>query len=127
MLTKILTAVAALSLLIGCTAIRENDAPFKEKSLISSGFQPRPADTAKKQAALAALPPYKISARTHKGSLYYIYADPAKQVVYVGGPAQYAAYKKVVHTEDRILEQEMSVSDFTYWGPWTGDMGPAVW
>lgn len=129
--------LAVLSILalgvVGCAAIRESNAGQTEKLLVASGFQARPANTAQKQAALNALTPYKVQMRTRGANVYYVYADPQQNVVYVGGPAEYSAYQKVSVQQDLASEQQMAAAqmqmnelEWNYWGPWNSFGGPPI-
>ena len=112
-------------LLPACTLFRESESSSKEKLLAAAGFQIRPADTAAKQASLAKMTPYKTQMHTKGGVVCYVYADPKQGVLYVGGPAQYAAYQKLAEqqsiaeeNEMAASEYEMSAADWGMWGPW---------
>ena len=66
-----------------------------EQTLIESGFQTMPADTAEKVARLQTLPPYKLVKRKSNGQDVYVYADPTKcQCAYVGNAENYARFKR---------------------------------
>ena len=98
--------------------LRESEASSKEKMLVAAGFQIRPADTPQKQAALSALTPYKIQMRRKANAVYYSYADPKQNRLYIGGPKEYAAYQKLSLQQEIAEEQEMASMDWDMWGPW---------
>ncbi|CAN5736398.1 hypothetical protein BH09VER1_BH09VER1_39940 [soil metagenome] len=115
MRSNLLAALFVFSCFSGCTAIRQSDAPMKENTLISAGFVARPADTAKKQADLASLTPFKIQMTTHKGKVLYLYPDPKNKVIYAGGRKAYAAYKKMALEQRAVAEKNMSDMEWNYW------------
>lgn len=115
LLQNLLATVLVFSCFSGCTAIRQTDAPMKEKTLLSAGFRVKPVNTNKREADLAALTPYKIQMQTHKGQALYLYADPKNNVIYAGGPKQYAAYKKMAKEQTIVSEREVSNSQWQYW------------
>lgn len=105
--------------------MRQGEAPSKEKLLVSAGFQAIPAKTAKQQASLASMTPYKIQMRNKGGASYYVYPDPKQNCLYMGGPTQYAAYKKMataqnIATDDLMIASEDEAESggwWDYWGP----------
>jgi hypothetical protein len=50
------------------------------------------------------LPAAKVSPVKHKGQRYYVYPDPARNVLYVGNKAQFQAYQIAV--QDAYLAQD---------------------
>lgn len=109
----------------GCTLLRESESSSKEKLLVASGFQARPAATASQQASLAAMKPYKIQMRAKSGAVYYTYADPKANTLYIGGAKEYTAYKKLAVQQDTLDQEEMlateanmSPFDWGMWSPW---------
>jgi hypothetical protein len=50
------------------------------------------------------LPAAKVSLVKHKGRRYYVYPDPARNVLYVGNKAQFQAYQIAV--QDAYLAQD---------------------
>jgi hypothetical protein len=132
---EILGILAILTLFTaGCTAIRESDANHQERLLAAAGFQARSADTPKKLQALATRDPYKLHTHTRKnGQIYYYYADPKKELLYVGGPSEYSKYSALL-TKENMINQESWVASqsqwdddaWNEWGPWDfgGVMAP---
>ena len=117
------TAAIGLAALLcaGCaTDAPEARQTAQTQMLTEAGFKMRPADTPKKQAQLAALPPHKLVARPGKGgAVGYIYADrDGCDCVYIGDGNAYRAYTNLVSASDRKLIAEMD-SDPTFdWGVW---------
>jgi hypothetical protein len=112
----------------GCAAVRKDEAQSAEDLLVAAGFKAKPADTAAKLAQLKALPALKMQVRSKNGQLGYSYADPYNcKCLYVGGPSQYAEYKRLAvkqqiamdHVEAAEAEEDASLD----WGMW-GGFGP---
>jgi len=120
---RFILPIALVALMAGCTSMRENNAPHKEKMLVSAGFQQRVANTPEKQKALAALEPYRIQERTKQGKSYYVFPDPSQNCVYIGSATEYAAYKKLrmadkQNDQAQLQTAQMSAMEWGYWGPW---------
>ena len=96
----------------------------KEDMMIASGFRFVPANTPERQAAFRQLPPHKFTRQTRGDKTVYVYADPTVCVcLYVGTPAQYAAYRARVFDKQLADEQSMTANDYRMapgwdWGPW---------
>jgi hypothetical protein len=65
-----------------------------ETELLKLGFKVLVATTDVQQKWVRDLPPGKIRPMQRTGKKYFIYPDAAKNQIYVGGPAEYAAYTK---------------------------------
>ena len=104
----VLSAAALLGLIAGCAT-----SPVKrtEKMLAQSGFKAVTVNTPAQQEQLSKLPPDKLSPVKRKGQLYYVFPDPARNVVYVGNKAQYHAYQMAIQnqqlSEDARLERNV--------------------
>lgn len=123
---RLLSLLPILLLASGCTLIRESESASKEKMLAAAGFQMIPAKTPQQQASLAAMTPYKIQLRNKGGVSYYVYANPKQSAIYMGGTAQYAAYKKMaeqqnIATDDLMIATEEQAESEDWWDDW----GPA--
>lgn len=123
---KCFLASSALLLAVfftGCTALNEMGSGSDEQLLVAAGFQPRPVQTAQQAAVMNAVTPYKVTMRTKGSSVYYIYAAPNKNLVYVGGPVQYQKYQQLAVqqgiAEDQMTaeaEMEMLAGEDSMWG-----------
>jgi len=112
-LTKIvLSAVAIVTVLGGCTAMRRDRASETTSLLTQAGFKVLQADTPERMAKLNTLTPYKVIPWKRKsGGTVYAYAEPDLcKCVYVGSPKQYAQYRQLLSAEQRaqIAAQEKS-------------------
>jgi hypothetical protein len=124
--TAVTLTVLAAILLASCAAIRREEAQSTENLLAAAGFKARPADTPDKVAQLKSLPPLKMQMRQKDGKLVYTYADPDNcNCLYVGGPQQYAEYRRLALqkqiAEDQVAAaeaEEDAALDWGMWGPW---------
>ena len=73
--------------------------PVDETELLKVGFKVLVATTDVQQKRIRELPPGKIRAVQRTGKKYFVYPDAAHNQIYVGGPAEYAAYTKA-HPEE---------------------------
>jgi hypothetical protein len=124
-MNKLLLLLVGVLAFTGCSALREADSSSKEKVLVASGFQAQVADTPKKQAALAAITPYKIHMVVKKGRTMYVYADAKHNTLYLGGKQEYLAYKKeqTALNADQMMTAEAAETemDWDVWSPWKWD------
>lgn len=97
----LVTAVALLALVPGCAT---SPAKRTEKLLTQNGFKALPATTAAEQQEMNSLPRGRVSVVKRKGQRYYVYPDPARNVLYVGKKAQFQAYQ--IAAQDAYLAQD---------------------
>ncbi|HAB19821.1 MAG TPA: hypothetical protein PLX89_13935 [Verrucomicrobiota bacterium] len=96
-----------------------------ENLLSAAGFKVVPATTPQQQAHLKTLPPDKVTMVPRDGSVYYVYPDPAQQVLYVGQEAQYQEYQRL-RLQNQLAEEKVeaaqmnSEASWGAWGPWVG-------
>jgi hypothetical protein len=124
---KTLLSISAITLALffsGCTLWNEMGASSEEPLLTAAGFQVRPVQTAEQARIMNSVDPFKVTMRTSGSSVYYIYADPNKNIVYVGGPAQYQKYQQLSVqqgiAEDQMTaaaEMQMLAGEDTMWDP----------
>jgi hypothetical protein len=68
--------------------------PQKTENLLSAaGFSVVPANTPQQLQHLKTLPPYKMLKIQRNGVDRYVYADPAHNLIYVGGLFEYDRYR----------------------------------
>lgn len=80
-----------------------------EQLLTAAGFQTRPVVTQQQQQVLASLTPYQVQMRTKGSSVYYIYPDPSRGFVLVGGPKQYQKFQNL-SVQQGIAEDQMTAA-----------------
>jgi len=121
-----LALVAVVGLAVsGCTYFRKEEADHTESTLAAAGFQMKPADTPKREAALAQFPVRKMVTRVRDGKLTYFYADPDFcKCLYFGNQEQYGRYKQLAIQQQVAQEQidaaemnEDAAMDWGMWGP----------
>ncbi len=126
-LIKSLAVLTALALVAGCMT----NTQFKEANLTQAGFKSLPANTPERQAHLATLSTTKVTPVQRNGQTYYVFPDPAKNVLYVGRQPQYDAYKKLKLNQQSRADYDMAVQNdfvstdadltsFNTWGTWDG-------
>jgi hypothetical protein len=121
--TVFAVAIAAVSMLLsGCASM---EAHQKESLMSAAGFRTRTPTTPKQIAIFQSLKPYKMHRAVVKGQVLYAYADPSKDMIYVGTQKEYNAYKALNLQQNIAEEQEMTASmneeaamDWGDWGPW---------
>lgn len=104
-----LIAVCALTLSTGCTLFNQMGSASDEQLLTAAGFQSRPAQTAQQQNLLKTLTPYQVNTRTRGNITYYVYPDPKRNLVFIGGPVQYQKYSKLA-VQQGIAEDQMAAA-----------------
>lgn len=116
-LVNLIGAVALIALAIACASDKQT-----EDLLSAAGFKIVPADTPQRQANLKTLPANKTSMTTRDGKTYFIYPDPAHNVLYVGQQDQYNQYQKL-RVESNIAQEQLNAAEINadnwgWWGPW---------
>ena len=99
----------------GCASTK----PAERESLLSAaGFKMVPADTPQQQAHLKTLPAGKVSMTQRDGKDYFVYPDPAQNMLYVGNQAQYEQYQKL-RVQHQMAQDQVTAAELnTDWGPW---------
>jgi hypothetical protein len=110
--------------LFGCASF---DAQNKETLLIAAGFRSRTPSTPKQQAMFDRMQPYTVEHRIRHGKVLYAYADKQKNIVYIGGEAEYQHYKQLA-LQQSIADEQLQAAQINeeatmydwgpYWGPW---------
>jgi hypothetical protein len=108
---------AILALNMGCASTHQT-----ENLLSAAGFKVVVANTPQRQQHLKTLRPNKVTVVHRKGKTYYVYADPAHNLIYVGNQFQYDQYRdlrlaKNVSEED-LQDAELNAEDESGWEVW---------
>jgi hypothetical protein len=106
----------------GCASLESGDT---EQLLSAAGFRSRTPTTPKQQELFAAMTPYKLERRTVQGKVLYTYADPKRNLVFIGGETEYQAYTRL-GLQQEIAQSNLAAAemnqdaamDFDAWGPW---------
>ena len=115
----VILLVAAL--LSGCAS---HNTQSTEDLLSAAGFNVVIASTPKQLQHLATLPPYKMMRIQRNGKDRYVYADPSRKLIYVGGLFSYDRYKDM-RLAKNVAEEDLQDAKFNAeiasgwdaWGP----------
>jgi hypothetical protein len=110
-------AFAFIALVMGCAHTQQT-----ENLLSAAGFRIVIATTPQQQQHLKTLPPNKMIRVLRNGQTHYVYADPAHNLIYVGGIFQYDQYRdlrlsKNVAAED-LQDARLNAEDEMGWEVW---------
>jgi hypothetical protein len=83
---SIIGAFALLALAVGCASTQQT-----ENLLSAAGFRTVIVTNPQQRQ----LRPYKVTVAERNGKTYYVYADPARNQVYVGDQSQYQRYRQL--------------------------------
>ncbi len=120
-LLRPLALLSALALIAGCATTETQQ---RENLLTASGFRTKPATTPQQAALLGNLPTDKISPISHHVHVLFVYPDPKKSLLYVGSPAEYAAYKKArIEKNLATEEQQATFQEQAKWADMDGWKG----
>jgi hypothetical protein len=110
-LANILGAVAAMAF----TAVDAAAAAPRvdDSQLLGLGFKVLVATTKVQLDWVKGLPPGQIKAMQRTGKKFFIYPDAARSQIYVGGPAEYAAYQKL-HPQGQQAAQDAANKTAAY-------------
>jgi hypothetical protein len=115
--SNLVCAFALIALVVGCAHTQQT-----ENLLSAAGFRTVIATTPQQQQHLKTLPPYKVMRVQRNGQMHYVYADPAHNLIYVGGLFQYDQYRdlrlaKNVAAED-LQDAKLNAEDEMGWEAW---------
>jgi hypothetical protein len=113
-----------LGLLIMLNALAScSNLPEKRNLLAAAGFKTLPATTPTQLAALHAMKAGKITIHSGENGPVYVFADPAKKSLMVGGSLQFKKYKTLKFQEqqadEKLLDAQVNMdnADYSAWGP----------
>jgi hypothetical protein len=106
------------TLIAGCA----NNSQSTEGTLSAAGFNVVIATTSQQLQHLATLPPYKMMHIKRNGIDRYVYADPSRKLIYVGGVFAYQRYKDL-RLAKNLSQQDLQDAEFNAeiasgWGVW---------
>jgi hypothetical protein len=115
-------ATALLALIAGCATTTSTQ--DQANMLVAAGFKTITPKTPAQQQKLQQFQAGQVAQIQKNGRTYYIVADPPRNVVYVGGPAEYQAYQQMRAQRQLAQEQlqtaEMYQDAAMQWGAWGG-------
>ena len=102
---------------MGCASTQNT-----ENLLSAAGFRTIVATTPQQQQHLKTLPPDKVTLAQRDGKIYYVFADPAHNQIYVGNPSQYQKYQQLRLAnnlaQDQLATAELNNETAMGWGMW---------
>jgi hypothetical protein len=102
---KLLAALGALAVTMLVAGGAAAATPrIDERQLLDTGFKVLVATTKVQQDWVRGLPPGQIRPMQRTGKKFFIYPDASRNQVYVGGPAEYEAYRRL-HPEEQQRAQ----------------------
>ncbi len=114
---SLLGAIAFAALAMGCASTQST-----ENLLSAAGFKTIVATTPQQQQHLKTLPPNKVTLAQRDGKIYYVFADPAHNQIYVGNPSQYQKYQQLrlanSLAQDQLATAELNNETAMGWGMW---------
>ena len=118
-------ATALLAFMAGCATTPIASTQDKANMLVAAGFKTISPKTAEQRQRLQQLQTGQVAQIQRNGRTYYIVADPAQNVVYVGGPAEYQAYQQLraqsqlaQDTYQTAANYQDTAMDWGRWGGW---------
>ena len=116
-------ATALLALITGC-ATTTTSTQDQANMLVAAGFKTITPKTPAQQQKLQQLQTGQVAQIQKNGRTYYIVADPPRNLVYVGGPAEYQAYQQLRAqrqlAQENLQTAEMYQDAAMQWGAWGG-------
>ena len=107
-----------LALGVGCANTGQT-----ENLLSAAGFRTFIATTAQQQQHLQTLPKDAITAVSRNGNIYYVFADPAHNQIYVGNQLQYQRYQQL-RLVNNLVQARLETAQMNNatvaagWGAW---------
>jgi len=91
---RLIAAVALSALAAACAT--PGPPPVDTSQLLAAGFKVLDAKTPTQIERLQALPPGQLTEWQNTGKHFYVFPDFAKKQLYIGRPAEYQAYLRLV-------------------------------
>ena len=117
-------ATALLAFMAGCATTPIASTQDKANMLVAAGFKTISPKTAEQQQRLQQLQTGQVAQIQRNGRTYYIVEDPAQNVVYVGGPAEYQAYQQLRAQSQLAADTYQTAAIYQDtamdWGRWNG-------
>jgi len=119
---SVVFALLALIGLSGCASLGSGDT---EQLLSAAGFRSRTPTTPKQIEIFNSLPPYKVERRVVQGKVLYTYADPKRNLVFIGGEKEYQEFRRL-GIQQQISMNNLAAAQINQstamsmdaWGPW---------
>ena len=118
-------ATTLLAFMAGCATTPIASTQDKANMLVAAGFKTISPKTAEQRQRLQQLQTGQVAQIQRNGRTYYIVADPAQNVVYVGEPAECQAYQQLraqsqlaQDTYQTAANYQDTAMDWGRWGGW---------
>ena len=123
-LKTLVTTGVLIAVALGCSSTSQ-----RENMLSAAGFKTVPANTPEREAHLKSLPADKLTTVQRDGTVYYTFADPKQNVLYVGQEPQYQHYQRLRYQKEMADEQLNTAEMYNAapWGVWGGWGGYGGW
>ena len=121
--------VGLVLLLAACASM---DPMNNDNLAIASGFKVITPAKPDQRAMLAKLPKDQVSPVNYQGKLYYVIPDSMNNLVYIGGPTQYAAYQRL-RVQRQLSNENLEAAQINQmnmeWSNWAGwpNAGFGMW
>jgi hypothetical protein len=114
-LCMLISAFAVTAAFTAPAGAAPSPAAVDEAQLLALGFKVLVATTPVQTDWVKNLPPGRMRAMQRTGKHYFIYPDAARDRIFVGGPQEYQAYRKL-HPEDDSIEKQraQNTAGFAY-------------
>ena len=114
-LCMLISAFAVTAAFTAPAGAAPSPAAVDEAQLLALGFKVLVATTPVQTDWVKNLPPGRMRAMQRTGKHYFIYPDAASNRIFVGGPQEYQAYRKL-HPEDDSIEKQraQNTAGFAY-------------
>ncbi len=113
---KLRTALGALAVTVFAAGGAAAATPgVDERQLLDLGFKVLVATTKVQQDWVRSLPPGRIRPMQRTGKKFFIYPDATRNQIYVGGPAEYEAYREL-YPEGQQSAQNAAATTSAYRG-----------
>jgi hypothetical protein len=106
---KLLMVLSALAIAAGCASAPSPR--LDESQLSAAGFKVLVATTNVQRDWVQSLAPGQIRPMQRTGKKYFIYPDASRNQIYVGGPAEYEAYRRL-NPEYKPVVQESGMAGY---------------
>jgi uncharacterized membrane protein YgcG len=117
-------AIAAALPAAASAAVSTRTVTRTEQMLAAAGFQAVPANTAERQADMAALPAGRVIAQPHGDGFTYVLADPTGcACLYMGDAGDYQAYQRLLlgrNAGQYYDPYAYNSLNWNLWGPFDG-------
>ena len=114
-LCMLISAFAVSAAFTAPAGAAPSPAAVDEAEMLALGFKVLVATTPVQTDWVKNLPPGRMRAMQRTGKHYFIYPDAARDRIFVGGPQEYQAYRKL-HPEDDSIEKQraQNTAGFAY-------------